>query len=345
LPARGHKNVEAIARAKLPAGACRKRTNQGAYAHNKFVVLLKNDEPQGVWTGSTNWTPGAIYGQLNVGHSVYDPNLASQYERYFQLLYKDPAIKDLKGALATETNVATIAKALKAGPGIWAIFSPQPDLDALQLYADICAGAACVLACAPFELDAHIATVILQRPPPKNKLRYALLERSANLGTTEEVSVINRTPSIQVSVPVSLKSPLHDFQNRLLTDSERAHHSGLRLHAKLIVADPFGDEPIVISGSANYSSNSTVSNDENTLLLRGKQYLPIADIYLTEFFRIFDSYYSRGKLLKGPKEQQREVPTLAEDDNWTNSYYQPGSDGDTDRIFSRQLFAGTLRQP
>ncbi len=44
---------------------------QNAISHNKFVVLLKNGAPIAVWTGSTNWTDGAIYGQLNVGHAIY----------------------------------------------------------------------------------------------------------------------------------------------------------------------------------------------------------------------------------------------------------------------------------
>ena len=54
----------------------RKANPQSAIMHNKFVVLLKNDGakqvPKAVWTGSTNWTDGGIYGQLNVGHAVYD---------------------------------------------------------------------------------------------------------------------------------------------------------------------------------------------------------------------------------------------------------------------------------
>ena len=52
--------------------------------HNKFVVLLKKDKknvvPKAVWSGSTNWTDGGIYGQLNVGHAVYDDEVAAAYE-------------------------------------------------------------------------------------------------------------------------------------------------------------------------------------------------------------------------------------------------------------------------
>ena len=36
-------------------------------SHNKFIVLLKDGKPIQVWTGSTNFTGGGIYGQTNVG--------------------------------------------------------------------------------------------------------------------------------------------------------------------------------------------------------------------------------------------------------------------------------------
>jgi phosphatidylserine/phosphatidylglycerophosphate/cardiolipin synthase-like enzyme len=76
---------------RLPVGAVkpRKCDPQDAIMHNKFVVLLKKKGkefvPQAVWTGSTNWTDGGLYGQLNVGHAVYDEDVAAAYERYFQL--------------------------------------------------------------------------------------------------------------------------------------------------------------------------------------------------------------------------------------------------------------------
>lgn len=90
----------------------RKADPQGAIMHNKFVVLLKKVEgkfvPQAVWTGSTNWTDGGIYGQLNVGHAVYDADLAANYEAYFQLLFKDSSSTTMKNQLATLTPVSLV---------------------------------------------------------------------------------------------------------------------------------------------------------------------------------------------------------------------------------------------
>ena len=79
-----------------------RRIRRRPIMHNKFVVLLKKSGgtlvPQAVWTGSTNWTDGGIYGQLNVGHAVYDPDVAATYEAYFQLLHADTDTSAMKQA-------------------------------------------------------------------------------------------------------------------------------------------------------------------------------------------------------------------------------------------------------
>ncbi|HKZ83068.1 MAG TPA: phospholipase D-like domain-containing protein [Anaerolineae bacterium] len=337
----GKDNEQAARHAGLDA-VCAQRKNQGQISHNKFVVLLKNGAPRAVWTGSTNWTDGGIYGQLNVGQAITDPKVAATYENYFNLLYADTPVRELKQALAVETDVSVIGQKLRDGPGIWAIFSPQKNSDMLDLYADICRNAKCLLVCAPFELAPQIREVLVpaSQKPPKGTLRFILIDKSRSLGENQDVTVIDRKPGNEVSLAVTLRSPLHDFQNRLLAGKESFHHQGVHIHAKLIIADPFGGDPVLVIGSANYSNNSTVNNDENTLIMRGKQYAAVADIYATEFFRMFDSYYFRGKILSQP--QDRPI-TLAEDDSWTVRYYEPDSSGDDDKMLSRQLFAGTLR--
>ena len=81
----------------------RQENPQAAIMHNKFVVLLKKNGkrvvPKAVWTGSTNWTDGGIYGQLNVGHAIYEAEVAATYEQYFQLLHDDADASTIKHAL------------------------------------------------------------------------------------------------------------------------------------------------------------------------------------------------------------------------------------------------------
>ena len=48
---------------------------------------------------------------------------------------------------------------------------------------------------------------------------------------------------------------------------------------------------MVVTGSANFSEASTQENDENMLVIRGDP--RVADIYFTEFNRLFNHYYFR----------------------------------------------------
>ena len=63
------------------------------------------------------------------------------------------------------------------------------------------------------------------------------------------------------------------------------------VHSKFLLMDPLGDDPIVVTGSANFSKASTNDNDENMLIIRGDK--RVADIYFTEFNRLFNHYYFR----------------------------------------------------
>ena len=93
--------------------------------------------------GSTNWTDGGIYGQLNLGHAIYDRQIAKKYEDYFQLLHRDASAADMKKNTVVITPVPKDRDAI--AHGTTPIFSPQPTLAMIDLYADLCAGAKVVM--------------------------------------------------------------------------------------------------------------------------------------------------------------------------------------------------------
>jgi phosphatidylserine/phosphatidylglycerophosphate/cardiolipin synthase-like enzyme len=343
------KNAAAAQAAGLQAVCLpRKASPQSAICHDKFVVLLKNDVPQVVWTGSTNWTDGAIYGQLNVGHAIYDSEIAARYEQYFKILSTDPQASPLKHELA---KLAAPPANLPVGPGIWPIFSPQPNSNMLDLYASLCKGAKHLMVAAPFELAQQIQHSF--ENPPEGVLHFLLLDKQSSLGSTNEVRLISGEAQNEVSIATTLSSPLHDFQNHLLESKESFHHAGVHIHAKIIAVNLLSDDPIIVTGSANYSNGSTLHNDENSVIIRGNT--AAADIYATEFMRMFEHYYFRAL-----RDQKRTQPTgkpsatsqtgshftsdgkmgLNETDQWSLKDYVPGSP----RAISRQLFAGTLPQ-
>ena len=80
--------------------------------HNKFFVLLRDGEPEAVWTGSTNLSENGLFGQLNAGHQVEDATVARAFRDYWDQLRANPAPKDLKTWVA-----ANSAAAARARPG------------------------------------------------------------------------------------------------------------------------------------------------------------------------------------------------------------------------------------
>ncbi len=54
----------------------------------------------------------------------------------------------------------------------------------------------------------------------------------------------------------------------------------------------------MVTGSANFSKASTISNDENMLVIRGDT--DVADVYLTEFMRLFTHYEFRARVAAQP---------------------------------------------
>jgi phosphatidylserine/phosphatidylglycerophosphate/cardiolipin synthase-like enzyme len=105
------------------------------------------------------------------------------------------------------------------------------------------------------------------------------------------------------------------------------------LHTKYMLIDPLTDNPTVITGSANFSDNSTTMNDENMLVISGDK--RVAEIYLTEFMRLFKHFQHRNKVNAMPANDAGSARFLAGDDSWTKPYFQPGTAESAERLLFR----------
>ena len=97
------------------------------------------------------------------------------------------------------------------------------------------------------------------------------------------------------------------------------------IHSKFMIFDPLSNDPIIVTGSANFSDDSVKDNDENMMIIRGN--LRIADIYFSEFMRLFNHYYFRTVLenLKFAGETPSDDSLfLTPNDTWQQKY-SPGS--------------------
>src|SRR5439155_15164128 len=78
-------NEAMIAKAGIK-GICKPQKSRAGIRHNKFIVLIRKNKPVAVWTGSTNISAGGIFGHSNVGHTIWDKDLAQRYLDYRERL-------------------------------------------------------------------------------------------------------------------------------------------------------------------------------------------------------------------------------------------------------------------
>jgi phosphatidylserine/phosphatidylglycerophosphate/cardiolipin synthase-like enzyme len=186
-------------------------------------------------------------------------------------------------------------------------------------------------------LHEKIRKVLMEAPT--GTLRFLMADKEGSFGKNGEMELMQRDPGNRATVATILKTPLNDFQGKLLEHAESFHHAGVHVHSKIIAADPFGSDPILVTGSANFSTNSTQVNDSNSLVIRGDT--AVTDIYTTEFMRMFEHYWFRAHVTGATKESKEkkkagQLPALAEDDSWTDPYYKEGDS----KMLDRRAFAG-----
>jgi phosphatidylserine/phosphatidylglycerophosphate/cardiolipin synthase-like enzyme len=283
---------------------CRQRGGNKSEKHNKFLVLLENGVPVAVWTGSTNISAGGIFGHSNVGHAVFDAAIAQQYLDYWTFLWNTPDVPN--APLVTRNNQATPTPVGLPDPhSITALFSPR-DAATLQWHADRM-DAATEIMCftVAFTIAAPFAAVLRKQ---NDVTRYVLKDKN-EAGD----DAIRRDDDLLIAAGARFgKNDLADFRAEALTGFNKNQY----IHDKFMLVDPLGDDPLIITGSANFSPASTTSNDENMLVIRGDT--EVADAYFGEFMRLFDHIYTRHIITrKIPKEARKNY--LAGDNSWVAS--------------------------
>lgn len=303
-------------------------------AHHKFIVHLLHGKAQAVLTGSTNFSRGGVYGQSNVVHVAKGKAVAAKYLACWNLIAVNPAPAELKAALAA-LNELPAEPLPRAGSSC--VFSPQGSDATLAWYAALAKAAPGALFMSfAFGMGTPFKEAYRDGAAP---LRYALLDKLLGPGVRKEQRRAAEDEMLALRKQVANRFAVG---NRIVTNAFdrwlKEKLTGLNthvqfIHTKYMLVDPLGDDPIVISGSANFSEASTLRNDENMLVMRG---LPrVADVYLGEYMRLWNHYAFREWLT----ERARGVPLafkhLDTTDRWWKQYF-----GNSARSRQRAYFAG-----
>ena len=155
-------NEATIASAGLDqADAVIPRTVTEGIKHNKFIVLLKDETPVAVWTGSTNISKGGIFGHSNVGHIVWDRDVAKAYFDYWERLAKNLTATKLR---PLNRAASPLPVGLPAPNSVTPLFSARDgagNSDTLQWYADRMNGAEQIVCfTVAFNIDKVFQTVL-----------------------------------------------------------------------------------------------------------------------------------------------------------------------------------------
>lgn len=310
-------------------------------AHNKFMVLLKGKKktPTAVWTGSTNISMGGIHGQTNVGHWVRNADTATAFRDYWNLLKDDPGPQAGADSATTRKQNAALRKSIEelaptptdlaAIPaGITPVFSPRGGSSVLEMYADLVADAQ-QLSCITLAFGiGKVFKDVLKQRGSGGRISFFLLEKAdkPNKNSKTPFVAINASNNVYKAWGSYLRGPLYQWAKETNAGALGLNQHVSFIHSKFLLRDPLSEDPLIVTGSANFSAASTNDNDENMLLIRGNQ--RVADIYFTEFNRLFFHYYFRSvqettfaRLSADAKRtSDQQSLFLAESDAWVKSY-------------------------
>lgn len=330
----------------------------GHFAHNKFVVICDKDrKPLRVLTGSTNWTFTGLCTQANNSVIIDDPAVAQDFldawDRYHaagngyppSLAAADSTAKtfEVDGCKVTPWFVPTqqaqdldyarkLISAAKEGilflffnPGT---FQPDDQPERWTLLQNIL-NRHHEENNAFYNPNLYIRGVVNQEIPYLTEAQISPQKGKKPVAgsldpTTPAHSVALYTGGIEppqrlthdVMVPANIKTDFHSWIPELLG-------AGVHVHSKVIVLDPFGENPVLMTGSHNLGFKASSKNDDNLVIIEGNA--PLAVAYAVNIVAIFQSYRWNSHV-----EQHRQDNTfwhgLQDSDQWQNGYLQAGSD-------------------
>ncbi|MFK7048855.1 phospholipase D-like domain-containing protein [Flavobacterium davisii] len=236
--------------------------------HNKFVIFDANHSDATkplVWTGSTNWTTAQIDGpDMNNVITIQDQALALGYKLEFEEMWGStsmtPNPSNAKFGQYKTNNTPHIYNI--GGKTIESYFSPSDGVTSKIVNAINTANN-----------DLNIATMLITR----NEIATAIIDKfnsgvqNTNLVVDTQNPAGNDFPTIQSTI----------LPNHAVTDVL----SGI-MHHKFLVVDNSNtlSDPLVLTGSHNWSSGAETNNDENTLIVHDTN---IANQYYQAFYYIY----------------------------------------------------------
>jgi phosphatidylserine/phosphatidylglycerophosphate/cardiolipin synthase-like enzyme len=290
----------------------------GALGHNKFLVRTdKKGNPISVWTGSTNWAPTGLCTQVNNGILIENPAVAAVYLEQWHALRKAKSAFP-KPFVAANSQPKPVGDDVAGKPRCVVWFtrtSKGVDLAALQAEVDKAKEGILFLMFMP-GAKGLLARVFERSEEPDFYVRGVVSTLPNGLGDESEVDVSLVDGKQRTKVHLNIIQPQgnkHRFANFAaeVTRSEFLSQVGHAIiHSKVLVIDPFSKDPVVITGSHNFSSTASQKNDENFIIIKGDREL--AEAYSVNIMGAYAHYRWRAFV----SQTNRPFNGLKDDDKW-----------------------------
>jgi phosphatidylserine/phosphatidylglycerophosphate/cardiolipin synthase-like enzyme len=288
-----------------------------ALAHNKFVVIGRRTaggfKPEKVWTGSTNWTPTGLCTQLNNGIMLVHDDLAQRFEAQFNLLAEAGDV--VSAALLASNNEPERGIPLgDATVDSWFTkLSGEIDIEELiELVKNAQQGVFFVM----FQPGSEPVATLLQMQAEKNLYVRGVATQLTGAGS-EEFKLLKQDPEtffLDTNQATGVRGTVGEWAVEGTAAEFRANIGHAITHSKVIVIDPFSDDPITITGSHNFSKAASGKNDENFLVIRGHR--EIAMHYAINAMQTYSHYRWRAYLEEAARENRSPFQFLSRNPNW-----------------------------
>jgi hypothetical protein len=295
--------------------------------HNKFAVISDGASPKAVWTGSTNWSTTGLCTQANNGLLIEDAAVATLYrQQWDRLRDASPPVLAPAGfppALVSANDTPNTFQMGAASVTVW--FTRTSDGRDMKALQDIIA-------------SAKHAILFLMFTPGKQGL-HTLAGKRANepgmyvrgvvstLGTAAgdseknvlDVTVVSSDKTFKpdhytVLQPQGVDVAIGPWIAEVTRKDFLAQIGHAIVHSKVLVVDPLSDDPVVVTGSHNFSQPASAKNDENLVIVRGHKRL--AEAYATYVMSVYDHYRYRSYIREMEAEGKIPWSYLDDDDTW-----------------------------
>ena len=255
--------------------------------HDKFMIV----DDRFLFAGTSNWTPTDLIRNSNNFVKIDSTAVAADFSAEFEQMYGG-----VFGHNKVEIDNERVYQIGDTTVEVW--FAPNEDAMGRILELVDAAQSSVRFTIFAFTKD-QVGSAFIRKQQEFDALNEAdgiaelpFTERRSIAGVVDRSQLHSNGQYHEVYRLLAAGIPMRLDANNTSMQPGDYQAGGGRLHSKTMLIDAEGEEPIVITGSFNWSSSATVSNDEFLLVLRGGR---VAQEFADYFSSLWDNGFEMGE--------------------------------------------------